>query len=63
LSEGLQLESLAIIDALGKSRDLHFVSENDKEYQVQINDLENGLYWLSIQTNQGKVFKQMELLP
>jgi hypothetical protein len=21
------------------------------------------LYWLSIQTNQGKVFKQMELLP
>jgi alpha-amylase len=63
LSEGLQLESLAIIDALGKSIDLHFVSENDKEYQVQINDLENGLYWLSIQTNQGKVFKQMELLP
>jgi alpha-amylase len=63
LSEGLQLESLAIIDALGKSIDLHFVSENNKEYQVQINDLENGLYWLSIQTNQGKVFKQMELLP
>jgi alpha-amylase len=63
LSEGLRLENLAIIDALGKSRDLHFVSENHKEYQVEVNDLENGLYWLSIQTNQGKVFKPIELAP
>ena len=63
LSEGLRLENLAIIDALGKSKDLHFVSVNDKEYQVQVNDLENGLYWLSIQTNQGKVFKPIELAP
>jgi alpha-amylase len=62
LSEGLQLESMALVDVSGKTTSLSFVAVNEKEFQVQIDLLESGFYWLVLQTNQGKVFKQLELI-
>ncbi len=62
LSEGLQLESMALVDVSGKTTSLSFVAVNEKEFQVQIDILESGFYWLVLQTNQGKVFKQLELI-
>ena len=62
LSEGLLIENLAIIDVLGKSTDLNFTSVNDNAYEVQLQPLENGFYWLAIQTNRAKIFKQLQVL-
>ena len=62
LSEGLQLESMALVDVSGKTTSLSFVAVNEKEFQVQLDVLESGFYWLVLQTNQGKVFKQLELI-
>lgn len=62
LSEGLQLESMDLVDVSGKTTSLSFVAVPEKEFQVQIDVLESGFYWLVLQTNQGKVFKQLELI-
>jgi hypothetical protein len=53
---------MSLVDVSGKTTSLSFVAVNEKEFQVQIDLLESGFYWLVLQTNQGKVFKQLELI-
>jgi alpha-amylase len=61
-AEGLQINNLSILDVAGKSIKLDFTLLNESVHQIQLDHLENGVYWLVVHTNQGKTVKQFELI-
>jgi alpha-amylase len=61
-AEGLQIKNLSILDVAGKSIKLDFTLLNESVHQIQLDHLENGVYWLVVHTNQGKTVKQFELI-
>jgi hypothetical protein len=62
LSAQLQLESIALIDVFGKSLQLTYHPMNGNEYLVEVNELESGFYWVAIQTNQGNLYKSLQIV-
>jgi hypothetical protein len=62
LSAEVKLESLAFIDVFGKSIQLTYNPLNDNEYLVELNELEPGFYWVVIQTNQGSIYKSVQIV-
>ena len=62
LSAELKLESIALIDVSGKSFQLTYNPMNGNEYLVEVNELESGFYWVAIQTNQGSLYKSLQIV-
>jgi hypothetical protein len=62
LSSELQLESIAIIDVFGKAFQPSYNPIHGSEYFVEVNDLEPGFYWVAIQTNQGSIYKSLQIV-
>jgi hypothetical protein len=35
---------------------------NGNEFLVELNDLESGFYWVAIETNQGSIYKSLQIV-
>jgi hypothetical protein len=62
LSAEIQLENITLIDVSGKSFQLTYNAANGNEYLVEANELESGFYWVAIQTNQGSLYKSLQIV-